>query len=221
MTTIRIGLIHSVIPAIVAVDSALREHWPEAQAASVYDQSLYIDLAEDRSLTPAHFDRIAQLLRYSAGCGADAILVTGSLFGPAVVAARDEVDIPVLTSFDALIDQASRTRQPLHIAGDRPGHQPDARRRIDPPRRSGWAGSQFRVPITRPGAIERLQQGDQAGHDRLVVEQAEQAAPSDAILLGQFSMGPTRPLVQARVECPVLDAAEAAVHKLKAHFTGA
>ncbi len=220
MTTIRIGLIHSVLPAIAAVDAALRDLWPEAEAASLYDQSLYIDLAEDRSLTPAHFDRIAQLLRYSAGCGADAILVTGSLFGPAVVAAREEFDIPVLTSFDALIDRAFSLGSRFTMLATDPGTNQMLGAELT--RRAEVDGRDVSFNAHHiAGATERLQQGDQAGHDRMVVEQAEAAAPGDAILLGQFSMGPTRPLVQARVDCPVLDAAEAAVHKLRVHFTGA
>ncbi len=220
MTTKRIGLIHSVIPAIAAVESALRDHWPEAEAASLYDESLYIDLAEDRSLTPAHFDRIAQLLRYSADCGADAILVTGSLFGPAVVAARDDLDIPVLTSFDGLIDRALALGSRFTMLATDPGTNRMLGAELT--RRAEVDGREVSLDARHiSGATERLQQGDQAGHDRLVVEQAEAAPPSDAILLGQFSMGPTRPLVQARIDCPVLDAAEAAVHKLKAHFTGA
>ncbi len=220
MATKRIGLIHSVIPAIAAVESALREHWPEAQAASLYDESLYIDLAPDRSLTPAHFDRIARLLRYSAGCGADAILVTGSLFGPAVVAARDELDIPVLTSFDGLIDRAFALGNNFTMLATDPGTNRMLAAELNRRAEADGRAVSFEAHHI-PGATECLSQGDQAGHDRLVVEQAERAAPGDAILLGQFSMGPTRSLVQARVDCPVLDAAEAAVHKLKAHFTGA
>ena len=220
MKTIRIGLVHSVIPAIAAVEAALRDHWPEAQAASLYDESLYIDLAEDRSLTPAHFDRIARLLRYSADCGADAILVTGSLFGPAVVAARDDLDIPVLTSFDGLVDRAFNLGKRFTLLATDPGTNRMLGAELT--RRADAAGHAVSFDAHHiPGATERLGQGDQAGHDRLVVEQAETSGPSDAILLGQFSMGPTRPLVQARVDRPVLDAAEAAVHKLKAHFIGA
>jgi Asp/Glu/hydantoin racemase len=220
MKNIRIGLIHSVIPAIAAVEAALREHWPDAQAVSLYDESLYIDLAADRSLTPAHFDRIPRLLRYSADCGADAILVTGSLFGPAVVAARDEVDIPVLTSFDGLIDRAFELGGNFTLLATDPGTNRMLGDELT--LRAEIGGRTLSLDAHHiPGATERLNQGDQAGHDRLVVERAEATAPGDAILLGQFSMGPTRPLVQARVDCPVLDAAEAAVHKLKAHFTGA
>ena len=49
---VRIGLIHSVLPAITAVESMFEKHWPEAQRASIYDQSLYIDLNSDRTMPP-------------------------------------------------------------------------------------------------------------------------------------------------------------------------
>ena len=82
--TKRIGLVHSVIPAIRAVEDAFEKLWPAARTTSIYDQSTYQDLGPNRSLTPEIYRRIAALLRYSADCGVDAILVTGSLFGPAV-----------------------------------------------------------------------------------------------------------------------------------------
>jgi len=63
-----------------------------------------------------------------------------------------------------------------------------------------------------------LQGGDRESHDRLVVEAAAEAGPCDAILLGQFSMGPTRSLVEKRTGLPVLDAPDAAVRKLRALF---
>ena len=104
--TVRIGLIHSVIPAIRAVEDAFESLWPAARTTSLYDQSTYQDLGPNRSLTPEIFRRIASLIGYSASCGVDAVLVTGSLFGPAAVAARKDVSIPVLTSFDGLVEEA-------------------------------------------------------------------------------------------------------------------
>jgi hypothetical protein len=76
------------------------------------------------------------------------------------------------------------------------------------------------VPIYVPDAMGLLQSGDRAGHDRLVVEAAAGAQSCEAILLGQFSMGPTRPLVAQRTGRPVLDAPEAAVRKLRSLFDG-
>ena len=85
--------------------------------------------------------------------------------------------------------------------------------------RSGEAGRTLALnPVYVPEAMGLLQGGDRESHDRLVVEAAAGARDCDAILLGQFSMGPTRSLVEQRTGRPVLDAPEAAVRKLRALF---
>lgn len=216
MTT-RIGLVHSVIPAIRAVEDAFGKLWPAARTTSIFDQSTYQDLGPDRSLTPEIYRRIAALLRYSADCGTDAILVTGSLFGPAAVAGRKALDIPVLTSFDGLIDEALATGSRLTMIATDPGTnrmlEAELRERADQAGRSVELN-----PIFVPDAMGLLQGGDRESHDRLVVEAAANAGDCDAILLGQFSMGPTKQRVADRTGLPVLDAPEAAVRKLRALF---
>jgi len=216
MTT-RIGLVHSVIPAIRAVEDAFEKIWPSARTTSIFDQSTYQDLGPDRSLTPEIYRRIAALLRYSADCGTDAILVTGSLFGPAAVEGRKALDIPVLTSFDGLIDEALATGSRFTMIATDPGTnrmlEAELRDRAD------QAGKPVELnPVFVPDAMSLLQGGDRESHDRLVVEAAAKAGDCDAILLGQFSMGPTKAQVAARTGLPVLDAPEAAVRKLRALF---
>jgi Asp/Glu/hydantoin racemase len=216
MTT-RIGLVHSVIPAIRAVEDAFEKIWPSARTTSIFDQSTYQDLGPDRSLTPEVYRRIAALLRYSADCGTDAILVTGSLFGPAAVEGRKTLDIPVLTSFDGLIDEALATGSRFTMIATDPGTnrmlEAELRDRAD------QAGKPVELnPVFVPDAMSLLQGGDRESHDRLVVEAAAKAGECDAILLGQFSMGPTKPQVADRTGLPVLDAPEAAVRKLRALF---
>lgn len=216
MTT-RIGLVHSVIPAIRAVEDAFEKLWPAARTTSIFDQSTYQDLGPDRSLTPEIYRRIAALLRYSADCGTDAILVTGSLFGPAAVAGRKALDIPVLTSFDGLIDEALAVGSRFTMIATDPGTnrmlEAELRDRAD------QAGRPVELnPVFVPDAMGLLQGGDRESHDRLVVEAAANAGDCDAILLGQFSMGPARQRVADRTGLPVLDAPEAAVRKLRALF---
>lgn len=216
MTT-RIGLVHSVIPAIRAVEDAFEKIWPSARTTSIFDQSTYQDLGPDRSLTPEIYRRIAALLRYSADCATDAILVTGSLFGPAAMEGRKALDIPVLTSFDGLIDEALATGSHFTMIATDPGTnrmlEAELRDRAD------QAGKAVELnPVFVPDAMSLLQGGDRESHDRLVVEAAANAGDCDAILLGQFSMGPTKPQVAARTGLPVLDAPEAAVRKLRSLF---
>ncbi|MGD8810838.1 MAG: aspartate/glutamate racemase family protein [Gammaproteobacteria bacterium] len=213
----RIGLVHSVVPAIRAVEDAFQRIWPEAQSTSIYDQSTYQDLGPDRSLTPEIFRRIAALLRYSADCGVDGILVTGSLFGPAAIEGRKALDIPVITSFDGLIDEALAAGSRFNMIATDPGTNRMLAAELEA--RAAAAGKAVTLnPIYVPDAMALLQGGDRDAHDRLVVEAAAGADDCDAILLGQFSMGPTRPLVEKRAGKPVLDAPDAAVRKLRATF---
>lgn len=216
---VRIGLVHSVVPAIRAVEDAFARIWPAARTTSIYDQSTYQDLGPDRSLTPEIYRRIAALLRYSADCGVDAILVTGSLFGPAAAEGRKSLNIPVLTSFDGLIDEALALGTRFNtVATDSGTNRMLAAAMRE---RAETAGKTIDLtPVYVAEAMGLLQGGDRDAHDRLVVEAAAAAEACDAILLGQFSMGPTRPLVEAQTGRPVLDAADAAVRKLRAIFDG-
>jgi len=215
----RIGLVHSVIPAIRAVEDAFYKIWPAARTTSIYDQSTYQDLGPDRSLTPEIYRRIAALLRYSADCGTDAVLVTGSLFGPAAVKGRKALDIPVLTSFDGLIDEALAQGTRFNMIATDPGTNRMLEAELR--ERAEAAGKDVELnAVYVPEAMGLLQGGDREGHDKLVVEAAADAGACDAILLGQFSMGPTKPLVEKRTGRPVLDAPEAAVRKLQALFDG-
>lgn len=216
MTT-KIGLIHSVVPAIAAVEAAFAEIWPDARPVSLYDESLYIDLAPDRSLTPPIYERMKRLLAYSADSGASAILVTGSLFGPAVLEGKKGLNIPVLTSFDGLIDEALATGNSFAAVATDPGTNRMLRAELE--RCAAEAGKTITLSETHvPDATALLNAGDRAAHDALVVDAAEAAGSCDAILLGQFSMGPTRPLVVQRTGRPTLGAPEAAVRKLRHMF---
>lgn len=214
MTT-RIGLLHAVLPAIGAVEAAFESIWPEPERASLYDQSLYLDLAPDRSLTPTVYERIAALIAHSIESGADAVLVTGSLFGPAVRAARTAHSIPVLTSFEAMIEEALALGTRFNMIATSAGTNVLLQEELAA---TGKAAGKTLVLKDHfvPGAMDLVQRGDQAGHDRLVLEAAGDLGDCDAVLLGQFSMAPVRPGIEKRAGRPTLDPAEAAVRKLKA-----
>ena len=102
----RIGLVHALRESIAPIEAAFASDWPEAEPITLFDQSLYVDYARAGGLTPELTDRVAILLRHSAACGARAILFTGSLFGVAVEAARAELKVPVLASYEALVARA-------------------------------------------------------------------------------------------------------------------
>src|SRR3954462_9962067 len=102
----RIGLIHATPVAIEPIVSAFKRLWPAARTTSLLEDSLAPDLAADAKLTDRMVERFVTLARYVRGCGADAILFTCSAFGPAIEAAREALDVPVLKPNEAMLDEA-------------------------------------------------------------------------------------------------------------------
>ena len=117
---VRIGAVHALANAIPTTQAAFDAGWAEADVAHLLDGSLYLDrnsgTADDSELA----SRIDRLVRYSEGTGAEGIIVTGSFFGDAAKQARANVNIPVFTSFDGIIERALALDHPLHVISTAP-----------------------------------------------------------------------------------------------------
>lgn len=212
----RIGLVHALHASIAPIEAAFTESWPEAETVSLYDQSLYADFNKCRIVTPKIFQRIEGLLRFSEQSGAQAILFTGSLFGDPVEAARAKIRIPVLTAYEAMIEEA-------FAAAERPrlGLLATAASTVDMMSTDIQAYAdrnrrQYDLDARHvAGAIDALLWGDREEHDELVIAAAAQLTACDVLMLGQFSMAP---VVKRLPEAPgrrVLTSPGAAVSKLK------
>ncbi len=104
--TKRIFLVHPTPLAMAPIDEAFKTLWPEAETINVLDESMYTDIPQDGTLSPAIYERVASLLRHCALSGADGILFSGSTFGPAVDVARITIAVPVLRPEEAMMEQA-------------------------------------------------------------------------------------------------------------------
>ncbi len=212
----RIGLVHALHASIAPIEAAFVESWPEAETVSLYDQSLYADFNKTRSVTPDIFRRIESLLRFSRETGAEAILFTGSLFGEPVEAAREKMDIPVLTAYEAMIEEAFATAKRPRLgmlstaAGTGEMMSADIQEYAAANNREYELDARYVA-----GAIDALLWGDREEHDELVAAAAAQMGECDALLLAQFSMAPVAkrlPPVEGRM---VLTSPGSAVSKLK------
>ena len=210
----RIGLIHAVRVSIDPIEAAFRRLWPEARTTNLLDDSLSADLAEAGALTPAIVDRFRRLGRYTADCGADAILFACSAFGPAIEAVRRDLTIPVLKPNEAMVEDAVAagarlgllvTFEPT-IASMIPEIEAAARERGEPVAIE---------PRFVPGAMAALNGGHAEEHDARIADAARELAGCDAVILAQFSMARAKAPVAGRVPCPVLTTPDSAVAKLK------
>ena len=217
----RIGLVHALHASIAPIEAAFLESWPEAETVSLYDQSLYADFNKTRTVTPDIFRRIESLLQFSKETGAEAILFTGSLFGEPVEAAREKMDLPSLTAYEAMIEEAfasaKRPRLGMLSTAAGTGEMMSA----DIQEYAAANGLEYDLDARYvAGAIDALLWGDREEHDELVVAAAAQMVECDALLLAQFSMAPVAkrlPQVEGR---RVLSSPGSTVAKLKRLIAG-
>ncbi|WP_419900351.1 aspartate/glutamate racemase family protein [Roseomonas sp. USHLN139] len=204
----RIALIHALRHSPPPIEAAFARLWPEARLMNLLDDSLSADLARDGALTPVMTERFLALARYAVGTGVQGILFTCSAFGPCIEAVQREfADIPVLKPNEAMIEEAA-------AAGTRIGLLASFAPTLQsmPPEFPGGITLETRVA---EGALEALNRGDGAGHDRLAAEAARALAGCDAIALAQFSLASAAPLVAEATGRPVLTTPDSAVRKLR------
>jgi hypothetical protein len=212
----RIGLVHALHASIAPIEAAFSTLWPEAETVSLYDQSLYADFNKAGSVTPDIFRRIESLLRFSAESGARAILFTGSLFGEPVEAARQRLDVPVLTAYEAMIEEAftGNSRPRLGVLATAAGTADMMSTDIG--EYAEQHGLQYDLESrTIAGAIDALLWGDREEHDELVLAAATQLGACDVLMLAQFSMAPIVHRIPEQPGRRVLTSPGSAVAKLK------
>jgi len=210
----RIGLIHATPVAIEPIRDALSSAWPEADAVNILEDSLSPDRARSTELTPAMYERIADLARYAHKIGADAILFTCSAFGAAIESAAASFDIPVLKPNEAMFEEAIKSgRNNAMIATFGPAKDgmeaefAEEAARLDPQARL--------TSYVVEDAMTALRSGDVNTHNRLVAEKAASLQGYDAIVLAHFSTARAAAAVRASVGIPVLTSPDAAVRKLR------
>lgn len=208
----RIALIHALSHSVAPINDALARDWPQAVRMNLLDDSLSADLARSgQGLDAAMHERFQRLAQYAVDTGAQAILFTCSAFGACIeaVAAR-HAQLPVLKPNEAMIEEAVAGLQgPLGlISSFAPTLQSMPQE---------FPAQVQLVPALAEGAMEALNRGDTAAHDRLVVAQAQALAARGCtrIALAQFSMARARAACAAATGLPVLTTVDSAVQALQ------
>lgn len=208
----RIALIHALRHSPPPVEAAFARLWPETQLMNLLDTSLSADLAKDGALTPGMTDRFLALTAYAVGTGADGVLFTCSAFGPCIEAcAAAFPTVPVLKPNGAMIEEATKLGGRIGLLATFRGTLASMPAEFPP-------GTDL-VPCYVPGALDALDRGDTAEHDRLAVEAAQRIHGCDVIALAQFSLARAAAAITIATGRRVLTTPESAVHKLKLLLT--
>jgi len=210
----RIGAVHALLNAIPTTQAAFDRGWPEADVAHLLDGSLYLDRTEGNVDDDELASRIDRLIRYSESTGTEGIIVTGSFFGEFAKQARANVNIPVATSFDGIIERALELEQPLHVLATAPDSATFLSSELQ--REAERRGQDITLTSGAiAGAMDSLISGDPDQHDRFVLDAVGAVAEETVILFAQFSMERILPGSAAIRTAPVIGPASEGVARLR------
>ncbi len=215
----RVGAIHALLNAIPTTQAAFDRGWPEADVAHLLDGSLYLDRSEGNVDDDELATRIDRLIRYSETTGTEGIIVTGSFFGEFAKQARGNVNVPVATSFDGIIERALELGQPLHVLAT----APDSATFLSAELQREAERQDQRITVTSgaiAGAMDSLISGEPEQHDRFVLDAVGAVDEESAILFAQFSMERILPGSAAIRTSPVIGPASEGVARLRALISG-
>lgn len=213
--TPKIFLIHAATVSMAPINQCFASIWPNARVANLLEDALYDDLKEAGGLTAQIIQRIGLLGQYCELAGAQAILFTGSAFGPAVDQLQAKSRIPVLKPNEALYEEICAQAGKVALLSTVPVALSSMMAEIGD--LAAIRGSNPAVtPVAIANAFEALQAGDDATHDKLI-EMAIRAheATHDAIALGQFSMWAVGNRLRTSTTKPLITTPDTAVEYIQ------
>jgi Asp/Glu/hydantoin racemase len=190
---------------------------PDATTWNIIDDRLLQDATREGGVTvPFIAARMDRLIEHARLGGADAIVVTCSMYASVAHRAHANSPIPILGADDALFDAVALGgyKRILVISS---GNQPlaDSLQRL-----AQHAGPALTLEgIVPEGSFEAARAGDTAVLTNAIVTAVRNASEApDAIVLSQYSLAPAAESVHTATGLPVLTGPELAVKSLRRHF---
>ena len=201
----RIACIHTVYSVIQSFTQQLREGVPgDFLIHTLYDDFLATDPAMTGEFSETNHNRLRLDMQAQALTGADLIVVSCSTPLPLGASAAGRVFHPPWWPIDdAMVNEAV-------TLGSRIGLLATANSTVKPSSSALEAAAQAAGKtidlqvVCNEEAINALKAGDQATHDRLVLEMAQSLKPCDVIVLAQASMAHMEQEVARQTGIPTL-----------------
>lgn len=204
----RIALISAVTSAFAPIHDAFQSGFPEAELWNLLDDRLLDDAADRGGLTAELTARMESLIDHAVDGGADAVLLTCSLYGPVAHARSGRSGVPVQGPDDALFEAvrgSSASRAGLVSSGASPLEDSTARLRA-------VVGQDVEVV---PILTERAAFGSSDGVIDAVTAALRPAPEVDVLVLGQYSLTSAAPMLREVLGIPVLTGPELAVRSVR------
>ncbi|MYV96179.1 aspartate/glutamate racemase family protein [Streptomyces sp. SID1034] len=221
MTGPRIALISAVAGAMAPAAEALGAGFPEAELWHLLDDRLLSDADGPAGLSGPLRARMRRLVEHAVAGGADAVLLTCSLYG-VVAQELDPVSaVPVLAPDRAAFERlATGGHQHVLVIASLEAALQDStdRLRATLARRAPEAGTRVSGVVV-PGALTAA--GDIEDLVRVLAAAASgPAATADAVFLAQYSLAPAARALAVALGVPVVSGPTSAAHALRALLKG-
>ena len=211
-----VAVISAVAAAIPPARAAFDALFPDATVWNVVDDRLVDDA--DGEITPRLAARMQRLIDHAIVEGADAVLLSCSMYAGVAHRADDDVAIPVHGPDDGLFGAvAAGGFQRIALVSPAADPLADSLARM----RHIVASDVTVVGIVAADAPAAARAGDVDALVDAVVSAVGHVSPKpDVVVLGQYSLAAAAPGVQAVVGLPTLSAPEHAVRRLQTLLTG-
>ena len=209
----RVVMIHALAESIPPVRLAFQEEFPEAEVINLLDEGLLIDFSG--SITPNLRRRMSDLICYSRDHNANAIGLACSVYAPVVDSARDLVDVPLVSSYGPVMQEAVAAGPRVGVIATNAATMSDSEFYLN--LAAGEAGAEVAVvPRLAEDLITVLRAEGQAGFERRLEEEVLALAPYvDVVLLSQFSFATALDHLRKVSPVPVLSAPHSSARTLK------
>jgi Asp/Glu/hydantoin racemase len=213
----RVVMIHAVAGSIHPAETAFRDEFPDAELVNVMDDSLLTDYGD--SINSRLRRRMSQLICYCAEHGADAVGLACSVYAPVVESARHLVDIPVLSSYEAVMDDAVSYGSRIGIIASVAATLRDSEYYLR--QTAKQRGLTVDPQLLLDEDLMQLMKvaGQEEFRQRLSGAVRRMAPGLDAILLSQFSMATALSDLREVTDLPLLSAPHSSARRFKQLLT--
>jgi Asp/Glu/hydantoin racemase len=199
----RIAFVHTEAGLVGMFAELAARELPEAEVFHILNESLLQDLLRSGA-TPAITRRIVEQAVLAADADADLVVFTCSSTSPAMAAARQLVDVPIIKIDDPMAHDAALIGGHIGILCTTNSTMAPSRALVDAHATTLGRTVQVEVKLVE-GAFDALRAGRRNEHDDLVQQAALELADNvDILVLAQASLAHLREPLAGRLTIPVL-----------------
>ncbi len=209
-----IFLFHVHKEAMSAAVRAFNEDWPEAKISNILEDGLFEWVRETGGVVSEMHKAFDTLTEYAVSRGAEGILYSCSAFGECIDACIEKYDLPLLKPNDAMIEKALEYGSKIAIVATVAATIPTIATEIQSIAANQKTPVEFSSYVV-DGAFDALAEGNPEKHDNLVAKQVSIISDCDVIVLAQFTLSRSAPILKEVTNIPVLNSPSAAVAKMR------